>query len=69
MFKDHNVLGDFGFTYTVEFRFSQFLQHFVGEAEFRIISSTFHNENLKDIRFVLKQLGTDISWEMSPYQI
>jgi len=43
------------------------LQNFIGNIDFRVLSTTFNKETITNPNLVLKQLGSNIQWNLEPY--
>jgi len=61
------VFGEFGFEFFVEFRHSNFLTNFIGYLDFRVLTSKLYADNIEPTSIIVKQLGTDISWSLTPF--
>lgn len=62
-----NLFGDVELTYSIAFRASQFLQNFIGYLDFRMVTAQFDSEAINKPKFIAKQLGSDVTWELTPY--
>ena len=61
------LLGEFGVDYSIRSRDSPFLKNFVGYVDFRVLSTTFNKETRTAPTIVLKQLGSNIHWNLEPF--
>ncbi len=51
----------------MEFRVSNYLGNFIGNLDLRILSSQFYSDVISKPSFIIRQLGSDVSWQNSPY--
>ena len=61
------IFGDFGIEFSISTRESSYLQNFIGNIDFRVLSTTFTKESITNPVLVLRQLGSNIQWTLEPY--